>query len=213
MTVPMQYPQGPYIAAPQPIRPKMNPKIKVLAMLVVLIMVLGFVSCAVLISLDPVIFPDKFLGKGEQIFQGIPNGTLLMYKLNVNGFNPQLETGVTEVRVYFSPYCGAMNSTEAIRSLSLMGKSYLYFDHGNNTTMTRIATREFVNSEYVSHNVSGTLRCILEKTKAIFTTELGLKLLSDDISKVQHFMPGFEASLLVPAMVVISLIWRRKMKA
>jgi len=182
-------------------------------MVVVLIIGLGIVGCALATYFGPVIFPDRFYEKGEQIFQGIPNGTLLMYKLNLNGFNPRWEAGDTEARVYYSPYCGAMNSTEANRSQSVMGQSFITLDYGNNTTLTRLDTREFVNSEYISHNISGTLRCVMEKTKAILTTELSLKFVSEHTSKQKAYLtPGFETILMVPVIMVISLIWRKRMR-
>jgi hypothetical protein len=212
MTATQPYPPGPYMATPPPMRPKTNTKIKVLVMVVVLVIVLGCVGCALVLYISPSIYSEEYFGKGHQSYQGIPNGTLLMYKLNVNGFKPQIETGYSEVRVYFYPYCGAQNSSEANKSQALMGRSFISFDHGNNTTNILFVTQRYTDTSYRSHNITENLKCVMAKTKAIFTTEMSLKLVSEDTGKEKYFLPGFDALLVVPAMVVISLIWRRKME-
>jgi hypothetical protein len=194
-------------------KPMMDGRTKLLALVVIIVIILGVVGCSVMMYMGPFIYGDRYYGKGQQRYGGIPNGTLLMYKLNLNGYEPQIEAGYSEANVIFRPYCGAQGSAQANKSQALMGKSYITFDHGNNTTTVLLMTLTYVDSSYKSQNISETLKCAMEKTKTLFTTEIGLTFQADNMSKEKHFIPGFEAALMVPAMVVISIIWRRRMKA
>jgi hypothetical protein len=194
-------------------KPMMDGRTKLLALVVIIVIILGVVGCSVMMYMGPFIYGDRYYGKGQQRYGGIPNGTLLMYKLNLNGYEPQLEAGFSEVRVFFRPYCGAQGSAQANKSQALMGRSYITIDQGNNTTKVLFMTQQYVDSGYNSNNISEVLKCAMEKTKTLFTTEIGLTFQADNMSKEKYFMPGFEAALLVPAMVVISLIWRRRMMA
>jgi len=199
--------------APPTMYPRPRTRLRVLAMVVVLIIVLGSVGCALVMYTNPMLYTDVYYGKGHQTYQGTPNGTQLMFTLSKDGFKPQLEAGYSGVRIYFVPYCGNNGSAEATRSLGVMRQSYMDFDSGNNTTTVVFTTERVTDSTYSSHNITEILRCVMAKTKAILTTEFGLKVLTDDSSKQKYYMPGFDTILVVPAMVVISLVWRRHLKA
>jgi hypothetical protein len=157
-------------------------------------------------------YPEMYVGKGTQTYQGVPNATILMYNLNKESFIPEIQTTNYGTRIRFTPSCGVTGSAEANKSQAIMGMSHISSDPANNTTEVLFVTQRYTNSEYDSHNISATLKCVMEKTKAIFTTVLGLKILKDDITKQKYVMPGFETVLVISVMVVISLIWRRKMK-
>lgn len=212
MTAPPPYPQGPYMMTPPPMRPRTGTGTKILAIIVISVIILGCVGCALVFYLGPIMYPEMYIGKGTQSYQGVPNASILMYNLNKEGFIPEIETVSTGTMIRFTPSCGATGSAEANRSQAIMGMSHITWDPSNNTTEVQFATNRYVNSEFVSHNISSTLKCVMEKTKAIFTTILGLKILKDDIRKQKYVMPGFETGLVISVMVVISLLWRRKRK-
>lgn len=213
MSAPPPYPPGPYPMTPPPMKHRTEDRTKIMVILVVVVIVLGCTMCALVMYMGPIMYPTLYHGSGNQQYQGVPNKTQLMFDLSAAGFAPTVDAGQTGPRVDFKPFCGAKGSAQAAKSVNVMSMDFIDFDDYNNTTTVTFMTNRYTSSQYDKNNVSDSLKCVMERTKAILTVQEGLKVLEDSSNKEKYITPGYDAVMVVPALVIISLVWRRRMKA
>ena len=198
---------------PPPMRHRTEDRTKILVIVVVVVIILGCTMCALVMYMGPIMYPTEYMGSGHQNYQGVPNKTQLMFDLSAAGFAPTVDAGLTGPRIDFKPFCGAKGSAQAAKSMSVMYMDFIDFDDFNNTTTATFKTVRYTSAQYDKNNVSDSLNCVMERTKAILSVQEGLKVLEDSNNKEKYITPGYDTIMVVPALVIISLVWRRKVKA
>jgi hypothetical protein len=152
--------------------------------------------------------PNTIKVTANQYYVGDLNRTLLLKVLKNESYDP-VSTSPTNTIIRFSAFCGDPSSAEAntTRALFAMGTFYL---NGDNTTV-ELRTKPKSNSETNRNMLEDTTNCAFDKIATIMKDDLDMSLVNQKIDMKKYFIPGFDVLLVVPAMVVISLIWRRKM--
>ena len=180
--------------------------------IVVILIVVGIISCSVIYY--------AYLAQFEQIcehkqeYSGETNATAVTEVLENASWGPVSESPrPTGMVLEFSPFCGNPNSTRANESSDYVRDAYVYL-YDNVTSgvpvMVKLKGKRHINVDERTHKKW--LQCIGDAVEEKFESELNLTYLDKDW-RCKTVTPGFEVPIVIATGVGVMLFKRyRKLK-